>query len=1184
MMKKINTFALIALLAVGSQAAVLNEWLFDQDVAGLTLSQATNSGADTAVFSPDTAPVTQTDGARGLICANDVSDTGSLWTNGAVLTADVSNQVAGVRYLRYDFDYDMTSVSNDTGTLLGLAFSDGISTNLAGIVLQYDIGSPNVAPPAGVETVEITTLDPGVTGHLSVIAKVDLGAQTMSVWYDLSGGNTFNPSNSPDATTAISLASIDDLVFWASGDFIATVANECVVIDNIRTSSTWEEAVRKPVNLLSPAEFTVSISDSMGGTMGAGQTNDISVTIYNSGAAATGAVSTLVHNGGAGLSIISSNNAAVSISAGGSVVQTFSVVANANGPYVLTAQAYEGGVTNGAPATFNLFVGTRVSFVSGVATNDVGGAFPGEIEPSETFDLIITSINDGGVPATGITNSLTADNPAEFPSVVATNSNTYALLNDGATTSTTYRVTCAASTAAGLKTFTVINRTGDGAWTNQFQINVRREAAPSVSTNAVTITVAVGEKASATLTLSNVGNAAGDYTFAEVGNWAGQYYAVSTQTESMVSFYQNYDEVDTSTTFTNWGANGTTTMPIGFSFPLMGSTYANFFVSRYGALSFSAVVGANNTATLPSGTAALAAPFWGNTLIDTNSIRYTKADTNKLVVAWGNRTGAEFQAWLYPDGRIRYLYDQATWTTNGAIGVQRSGTVYQNVNYLPGSGGESLLLTPIAWVTHTPDSGSLARGGSQVITYTADATGKSAGTTVLTNTVSMGSTTLQIKVTVIVQAATKTLTVTPSPVTFFGPAGSLTNTTMTVSNSGNTTLTYTIRDLGAQAGGYAWTNVNDTFNWDSTHWDANSHDAVPLLNNSDDKTDWIQFGFGFPFYGTVYTAFKIDANGGIVLNSSGAIAGGYDRAISAYFPVSLDDNATLRYSGDENKMVVTWENTYQDVAGPDQTFQLIAYKNGNIKCQYLSVSGTSLWPNAEIYVDDDINTSGLETVATLERTGDGGTVTYSTNYVVTTNGYYLLPNGDPTDTPIVVTNTTVVTNYISVVREEAILFYPSSRIVIAASPVSGTLAPGTSAPITIYGDARSLTPMAGGTSVVATTTLAVSSAAPTTNISVTFTATNSATASYAALAADLAVRDSLWGTDDPFVSSQKNADGSRTLSWPAAQDPFSRTYTIWYTTSLSDDWTLLATVDNLTSYTDTHHNNEPAIFYKVTVQ
>jgi hypothetical protein len=1282
MMKKHVLFLLAAAMLCGAtvRAEVLNEWTFETDSAGKTLSQAVNSGSDAVAFSTDVSLVTQTDGTGGLVCSNEIAGIGNLWTNGAILRADVTNQSSGVRFLRYDLDYDMTATENNSGTLLGLAFADAASTNLAGVALKCTTADSVKTPPTGISAMSVTNLT--LTGRLAVIVQLDLDNHKMSVWYDLSGANSFNASNDPNATvTNLTLTSIQQLEFRATGDFIDNPSNKCVVVKNIRTASTWGEITNPFADYSKPPVLTIThFTDELSGAMEVGMTNVLTVVIKNTLSPATNVTSTLTHDGNPGDFTIISNNTGVVLGPNETVTNTYTVVAHTEGSYGFTAQAKSTQAVS-ALATLPLAVGRRISFDSYVITNEsgTGNLFPGEAEPGETFDLTITSINDGAVTLTGITNSLTPANSSYFTPIIPLTSPIYPSFAVGSTTSTTYQVTCSGSTPNGLQPFTVINRTAHNAWTNQFSLYVRRESQLTVSTNALTITVAPGEKASATLTLSSTGNEAVTYTFADVGNWAGQYYTVSTQTASMIRFDPIFDELDTNTTFTSWGTYGTTTLPIGFSFPLMGTPYANFFVSCYGAVSFSAEVGASTTATLPSGTAALAAPFWGTTSIDTNSIRYSKADTNKLVVAWGNRTGAEFQAWLYPDGRIRYLYDQTTWT-NGAIGVQQSGTLYQNVAYQPGSGSESVLLTPVNWVTHTPTNGTLVAGDSAVITYTADATGKSVGKTVLTNTVSMGGTTLPITVTVNVVAATNLLTVTPSPVTFFCQAGSLTNTTMTVSNAGNTTLNYTITDTGAQAAGYSWTNVNDTFSWDTAHFDANSHDAVPLLNNGDDKTDWIPFGFNFPFYGTVYTAFKIDANGGIVLNSSGAIAREYDRVISAYFSVSLDDNATLRYSGDENKMVVTWENTYQDVAGPDQTFQLIAYKNGNIKCQYLSVSGTSLWPNAEIYVDNDFNTAGLETVATLKRTGEGdsGTVTYSNNYVVTTNGYVY-------DTPIVVTNTTVVTNYISVVEKEAILFYPSNRIVIVASPVSGTLAPGASAPITIYGDARSL-PVGGSIRVTNSTTFLVTgpnfyeslvsstdnyewiqstghtneyylvrtgglnpyfpkpdsiminntvrsegsvgslvapawgwgnndsaainfntiyvriATAPTdpdsqaagyvmrtpASVFVTFTATNSATASYAALAADPVVLASLWGTDEsPVVSVQQNANGSHTIWWPTAQDPLPRTYIVQYTTSLSEDWTDIITLENPTTYVyvddDDVRNAEPVIFYRVMV-
>jgi hypothetical protein len=102
----------------------LNEWMFDRDLEGRTLSEAVNSGTDGAVFSPDTNGVTRTDGRNHLICSNNVDGVGDLWADGAVLRADVTNQTFGVRYLRYDFEYDVTAAENDSGTLLELAFAD----------------------------------------------------------------------------------------------------------------------------------------------------------------------------------------------------------------------------------------------------------------------------------------------------------------------------------------------------------------------------------------------------------------------------------------------------------------------------------------------------------------------------------------------------------------------------------------------------------------------------------------------------------------------------------------------------------------------------------------------------------------------------------------------------------------------------------------------------------------------------------------------------------------------------------------------------------------------------------------------------------------------------------------------------------------------------------------------------
>ncbi len=77
----------------------------------------------------------------------------------------------------------------------------------------------------------------------------------------------------------------------------------------------------------------------------------------------------------------------------------------------------------------------------------------------------------------------------------------------------------------------------------------------------------------------------------------------------------------------------------------------------------------------------------------------------------------------------------------------------------------------------------------------------------------------------------------------------------------------------------------------------------------------------------------------------------------------------------------------------------------------------------------------------------------------------------------------------------------------------------------------------------------------------------------------------LWG-GDPSVFTQKNANGSYSISWTTPGDSRSHTYKIWYTTSLTTAWSYVATVVNNYNYTDVDpvRNAAPVIFYKVTVE
>jgi hypothetical protein len=170
-------------LALTLQAATLNEWNFYSDPAGKTLSQSVNS-AGTAVFAAGNEAGLSTDGLGNLPCTQSDAGTTGMWTNGAILDATLSSPVTtGIQYLRYDFSYDLSSTSNDSGCVASFAFYDGTSNEVAGVGLKYDVGANTNAPYQVTPLTELTN----TVGTISVIAKIDLSSQTLSVWYDLTG-------------------------------------------------------------------------------------------------------------------------------------------------------------------------------------------------------------------------------------------------------------------------------------------------------------------------------------------------------------------------------------------------------------------------------------------------------------------------------------------------------------------------------------------------------------------------------------------------------------------------------------------------------------------------------------------------------------------------------------------------------------------------------------------------------------------------------------------------------------------------------------------------------------------------------------------------------------------------------------------------------------------------------------
>ncbi|NOU35972.1 MAG: hypothetical protein HOO88_04305 [Kiritimatiellaceae bacterium] len=919
-------------------------------------------------------------------------------------------------------------------------------------------------------------------------------------------------------------------------------------------------------------------------------------------------------------------------------------------------------VTNGTSFAVTLDVGPRVTpLTNGMVIAEIsGGILPGAYEPNETLYITIPSTNNGAITATNILHTLSA-NPAYFTITAVSNAANYNSMTVGSATSTTYQVVIAAGTPDGSYTFTATNTgSGSGPWTASFSLQVFNRAVPSVS-SSLTITVPADGTASGSITLTNAGNQSTTFALSDNGSWPVT-YSVSTQTASLVSF-NLYDAPDPSTTFTNWGSNDTIAMNIGFSFPLYGTVYTNFSVSRFGNIGFGASAGANaNTPpALPSTNTVIVAnvtnhyvypivaPFWG-TAVSTNSVRYMK-QADKLVVSWGNRTGHEFQAWLYTNGAIRYVYEYGSWS-GSAMGIQ-SGSNALNTAYTPsGSETESLLLTPQSrpWVTSNATNGTLSAISYQTITYTADATGQTAGTNTYNVTVTWGDgSTSVVAMTVVVELSHPSLGAPPS-VTFAGPAGAITKTSMTITNTGDVALDYTITDTGAQTGGYKWRGTNYVWN---TRLPLDANPAIVWTGGTDEGySQLLPIGFSFPFYGQVYTNFSIGVNGGISLgearpmevhqieyqtNTTGGITNtiaftntlatadrsflfrGYSNSTTFTNPVPnnfiapywgdlfLATSTSVRYWGNSSQLVVTWENMNQSGGGSNLTFQAILNRDGSIRFQYQYLTG-DIWPSTVIGVR---NTSTFTQPASLSN--DTTTALFKVYTYTVTNVY------DTIVTNVIATN--FVTLYRKTIGEQALYLQPSNRVVITADPTSGALPVGGTQVIEIFGDARSLSPdgsnnvpvnttfdiyhlgllpgtnittnVVGGVTNITTNLVIKTTSTP---VSVLFIATNSVESVFSSLDSDedgmSDVAEVLAGTDEASADSVfgmsvvQSPDGSRTISWPKADDNLPRTYTVLYTTDLLSGWTLLYRDDNFSSYTDTdaERANLPVIYYKVTVE
>lgn len=677
-------------------------------------------------------------------------------------------------------------------------------------------------------------------------------------------------------------------------------------------------------------------------------------------------------------------------------------------------------------------------------------------------------------------------------------------------------------------------RSATNVWVDTFTLNVTKEALPGVTPSPVTINAVENGTATGTLTLTNGGNVAVSFSLSGSAVSTNSPYAEYEQTVSVENVDAfNPTQFAPETVFSNWDGDSTVETNIGFSTTILGTTYSNF------------IVNVDGTMQLTSGTDILNiySGYTGSDF-DPDWIRYKK-ETDRLVVAWGvnpDTTGFDpgiIQIWIHSDGTVDFLYSTGTGSSTAWYKSQR---------------------TPVEWMSATPTSGTVPKGGNVTVTFTFNGEGQPAGTENFTANVLFGNgDSASVPVNVVIGAESQQLDL-PSAPTFYGPAGFITSTNITVTNSGNTALSYSIRYPSAA---YTADQVDYANNWIS---------GGDIVQSAALGSAVYELGFPFTFFGQVYT--------NVTVLEDGTLSFG-DATIEAFannLEVDAGASVTFRRNLSATWAVVTWNSVSPNDQSGNYTFQAVLNRDGTIRCNYLSLGAG--WTNGTIQISDgttDVSGSLSNEVTAMVTE----VLVYATNTPVEVFGGKTFYGEDV----VTVVGTNEVVTYASSVTGQSILFAPNARQVITAMPLTGTIAPGATADITLTGDARTLD-AGGGSNVTANTTLSFAYESNTNDLAVTFIATNSMDSAYPPLSA-AAVAD-MFGNEPLIWTEQSDSDEGRIIRWPAPQDGISRIYQVLYTPSLTQPFEAIpgAVFTNLFEFTDTDPEriNSAQGYYKVSVQ
>lgn len=813
-------------------------------------------------------------------------------------------------------------------------------------------------------------------------------------------------------------------------------------------------------------------------------------------------------------------------------------------------------------------------------------------------------------------------------------------------------------------------------WTKTFTLYVTKTAIPSATTN-ITITVVKGSSdvVVGELVLSNEGNVGINYSVDP--DFSGTITSYSTNyignTTGWVQFLP--PGFDTNTQFTGWTTNDTTVaMDIGFNFPFYTASKTHFSAGINGAINLDGGdVPANTHGTfsffrhflelkdlgIPPGpegqdwgdlkvsSDAIVAPFWSSLSIDTNNIRFLK-ESDRLVVSWTgatnlmeySRSGLTFQAHLYDDGQIKYLYKFSEDPGKGLIGLQEGDSTFELPPALPRN--YQVVLTPVTWISLDSQEGSLEGASSQTIYISVNAESVTAGQTFPVTVNWSDGTSNVVDIAVVAEDPIYALNAIAPPLE--AEVNDIAQTNITLANTGNTPLEYSITDTTAQNGGYtvqpidfsvADLSTGETINFDPEDHDEGYSELIPL-------------DFEFPFYGKIYTNLCVGVNGGLSLGESRPMYTHeswfyYDNR-KLYFwrtiPINIYNNEggislqavanpyfILTLKGDRKISDLVGTHTYyyaltEQYLTVDEPVakefiapywaDLILSDNSSIQIQKNKSQCIITWNNMTHRANPKLigpeeNPDGktwlgkpttwpIQFPAIVAHNQSFQTILNADGTIV--YQYLSLENPEAWTNAIIglrdisgnitnlVSNAVISTNYLEQVKDISLLFTPNTESTISVTPRTGILQPGETNSLTkLIGDARYI-----DSPVTLNKSYSIQNAGSAVPMNVSFVITPPSAPSELADSDGDGIADKIErraGTNpfDKNSTYETHIDGSRTITWtgPTENTNYDRVYVIEYATSLEGTWVPLTTLTNETSFIDTINVDEPSIFYRVTV-